>query len=115
MGPQPSDCERSGEPGGENNHATGAAARQRNRQLSVEEVAISAHDAAAANRALELLGKAAEVQLFSENAAPHAAPPVEDTAHKECVERLVKRYSTPLKVIEGGAGSSKKAADGERG
>jgi hypothetical protein len=62
--------------------------------ISVETIEISAHDSAAANRALELLGKASEVQLFNENAVLLPAPetPPEDSAHKEHIERLVQRY-----------------------
>src|SRR5262245_35626956 len=87
-------------------------------KVEVSDIEVTAHDAAAANRALELLGRAAEVQLFSENAAVVGPAPVDNSAHEEHIERLVKRYSTPLKVIDGGARSpepSKKAADGGRG
>jgi len=56
-------------------------------QVEESTLEVSAHDAAAANRALELLGRAAEVQLFNENAVPPPAPvetPAEKTKKPPC-------------------------------
>jgi hypothetical protein len=45
----------------------------------VSDIEVSAHDAAAANRALELLGKTDEVQLFSERHEHSGKVEVEET------------------------------------
>jgi hypothetical protein len=72
----------------------------------VSEVEVTDRDAAAANRALELLGKADEVRLFTEqppNANQEALVEKPRDTGRDHLLRLAQRYANGLKVIEGGA------------
>jgi hypothetical protein len=84
-------------------------------EITVSEVEVTERDAAAANRALELLGKADEVRLFTEQPPnPNQEAPVEEPRDtgRDHLLRLSQRYAAGLKVIEGGAANP--AGDGPR-
>jgi len=88
------------------------------KQVDVVEIEVTERDAAAANRALELLGKTEEVQLFSERSKADqfggaAAAPIDERPREtgaDHLAELAKRYGRGLAVVEGGLVKSAKAA-----
>jgi phage terminase small subunit len=77
---------------------------------TVVELEITDRDAGAANRALELLGKADEVRLFTEQPTKDLGPlettgPPRDPV-KDHLEGLSKRFANGLKAFEGGSAPS---------
>jgi phage terminase small subunit len=86
------------------------AIRPKSAPDTVVELEITDRDAAAANRALELLGKTDEVRLFVEvnELTGKNGGPIIQTAEtrdvvKDHLEVLSRRFAEGLKVIEGGA------------
>ena len=78
---------------------------------TVVELEITDRDAAAANRALELLGKADEVGLFREQPAKVPIQPaqlhrVPDQPGEDHLDHITRRYRTALKLIEAGKSPS---------
>jgi hypothetical protein len=84
------------------------AIRPKSAPGTVVELEITDRDAAAANRALELLGKTDEVRLFVEvneltgkKGGPIETADARDKAVKDHLEGLSKRFAAGLKLIEG--------------
>ena len=88
------------------------------KQIDVVEVEVTERDAAAANRALELLGKTEELRLFSDRSKDDhpdgtGATPVEEAPRAtgaDHLAELARRYGRGLAVVEGGLGKPTKAA-----
>jgi phage terminase small subunit len=84
------------------------------KQVDVVEIEVTERDAAAANRALELLGKTEEVRLFSDRSKEDqpggaAAGPTEEGPREtgpDHLAELAKRYRLGLAVVEGGLAKS---------
>ena len=88
------------------------------KQIDVVEIEVTERDAAAANRALELLGKTEELRLFSDRSKddhPDATvpAPTEESPRAtgpDHLAELARRYGRGLAVVEGGLAKSAKAA-----
>ena len=81
------------------------AIRPKSAPDTVVELEITDRDAAAANRALELLGKADEVGLFKEQSAKdqiHPAQSPRGPTGGDGLDPITLRYRTALKMIEAG-------------
>jgi len=87
------------------------AIRPKSAPDTVVELEITDRDAAAANRALELLGKADEVGLFKEQPAKEPLKPapshlVPSAPGEDHLDHITRRYRTALKLIEAGKSPS---------
>jgi len=88
------------------------------KQIDVVEVEVTERDAAAANRALELLGKTEELRLFSDRSKDDHPDGTGTTPAEEApratgadhLAELARRYGRGLAVVEGGLGKPTKAA-----